>query len=151
MLEFIASKIETHPRAEGALIRVSAFANVNRQEVDMTLGRDRAQGPHPEGGEPEITAGLIIARTAAYFGVSIEELTNPPRPAPGDGPPDRDEPLPRAHRPVPAEDRRSIGSRDHTTVMYADRKINQLLAERRAVFNQVSELTSRVKAAARQT
>ena len=44
-----------------------------------------------------------------------------------------------------------FGNRDHTTVMYADRKINQLLAERRAVFNQVSELTSRVKAAARQT
>ena len=38
-----------------------------------------------------------------------------------------------------------FGNRDHTTVMYADRKINQLLAERRAVFNQVSELTNRVK------
>ena len=29
--------------------------------------------------------------------------------------------------------------------MYADRKIRQLLAERRAVFNQVTELTNRVK------
>ena len=43
-----------------------------------------------------------------------------------------------------------FGNRDHTTVMYADRKINQLLAERRAVFNQVSELTNRVKLQARQ-
>ena len=43
-----------------------------------------------------------------------------------------------------------FGGRDHTTVMYADRKINQLLAERRAVFNQVSELTNRVKMQARQ-
>ena len=34
--------------------------------------------------------------------------------------------------------------------MYADRKINQLLAERRAVFNQVSELTNRIKLQARQ-
>jgi chromosomal replication initiator protein len=34
--------------------------------------------------------------------------------------------------------------------MYADRKINQLLAERRAVFNQVSELTNRIKMHARQ-
>ena len=40
--------------------------------------------------------------------------------------------------------------RDHTTVMYAERKINQLLGERRAVFNQVSELTNRVKMQARQ-
>ena len=43
-----------------------------------------------------------------------------------------------------------FGNRDHTTVMYADRKINQLLAERRAVFNQVSELTNRIKLQARQ-
>jgi chromosomal replication initiator protein len=43
-----------------------------------------------------------------------------------------------------------FGGRDHTTVMYADRKIRQLLAERRAVFNQVSELTNRVKMQARQ-
>ena len=46
---------------------------------------------------------------------------------------------------------RQFGNRDHTTVMYADRKINQLLAERRAVFNQVSELTNRVKMQARQS
>ena len=35
-------------------------------------------------------------------------------------------------------------------LMYADRKIRQLLAERRAVFNQVSELTNRLKMHARQ-
>ena len=43
-----------------------------------------------------------------------------------------------------------FGNRDHTTVMYAERKINKLLSERRAVFNQVSELTNRVKMQARQ-
>ncbi|MCW2867689.1 MAG: chromosomal replication initiator protein DnaA, partial [Marmoricola sp.] len=38
VLEFIASKIQTNIRElEGALIRVTAFANLNRQEVDMTL------------------------------------------------------------------------------------------------------------------
>ncbi len=44
-----------------------------------------------------------------------------------------------------------FGGRDHTTVMYADRKIHQLLAERRSVFNQVTELTNRVKMQARQS
>ena len=42
-----------------------------------------------------------------------------------------------------------FGGRDHTTVMHADRKIRQLLAERRSVFNQVTELTNRIKAQAR--
>ena len=69
VLEFIASKIQTNIRElEGALIRVTAFANLNRQEVDMTLAEIVLKDLIPEGGEPEITAGLIIAQTAAYFG-----------------------------------------------------------------------------------
>jgi len=152
VLEFIASKIQTNIRElEGALIRVTAFANLNRQEVDMTLAEIVLKDLIPEGGEPEITAGLIIAQTAAYFGLSIEELTGPSR--------GRHlvmarqiamylcrELTPLSLPKIGAE----FGNRDHTTVMYADRKINTLLAERRAVFNQVSELTNRIKMQARQ-
>ncbi|HQR26816.1 MAG TPA: chromosomal replication initiator protein DnaA [Nocardioides sp.] len=152
VLEFIASKIQTNIRElEGALIRVTAFANLNRQEVDLTLAEIVLKDLIPEGGEPEITAPLIIAQTAAYFGVTIEDLTGPSR--------GRhlvqgrqiamylcreltDLSLPK----IGAQ----FGNRDHTTVMYADRKINQLLAERRSVFNQVSELTNRIKMQARQ-
>jgi chromosomal replication initiator protein len=153
VLEFIASKIQTNIRElEGALIRVTAFANLNRQEVDMTLAEIVLKDLIPEGGEPEITAGLIIVQTAAYFGVSIEELTGPSR--------GRHLVMARQIAMYLCRELTGLslpkigaqfGNRDHTTVMYADRKINQLLAERRAVFNQVSELTSRVKAAARQT
>ena len=76
VLEFIASKIQTNIRElEGALIRVTAFANLNRQEVDMTLAEIVLKDLIPEGGEPEITHALIIAQTAAYFGVSLEDLT----------------------------------------------------------------------------
>lgn len=153
VLEFIASKIQTNIRElEGALIRVTAFANLNRQEVDLTLAEIVLKDLIPEGGEPEITAAAIIAQTAAYFGVSIEDLTGPSR--------GRhlvqgrqiamylcreltDLSLPK----IGAQ----FGNRDHTTVMYADRKINKLLAERRSVFNQVSELTNRIKLQARQT
>ena len=152
VLEFIASKIQTNIRElEGALIRVTAFANLNRQEVDLTLAEIVLKDLIPEGGEPEITAALIIAQTAAYFGISIEDLTGPSR--------GRHlvmarqiamylcrELTPLSLPKIGAQ----FGNRDHTTVMYADRKINQLLAERRAVFNQVSELTNRVKLQARQ-
>ncbi len=153
VLEFIASKIQTNIRElEGALIRVTAFANLNRQDVDMTLAEIVLKDLIPEGGEPEITAPLIIAQTAAYFSLSIEELTGPSR--------GRHlvmarqiamylcrELTPLSLPKIGAQ----FGNRDHTTVMYADRKINQLLAERRQVFNQVSELTNRLKLAARQT
>ncbi len=152
VLEFIASKIQTNIRElEGALIRVTAFANLNRQEVDMTLAEIVLKDLIPEGGEPEITAPLIIAQTAAYFGLNIDELTGPSR--------GRHlvmarqiamylcrELTPLSLPKIGAQ----FGNRDHTTVMYADRKINQLMTERRAVFNQVSELTNRVKLQARQ-
>jgi chromosomal replication initiator protein len=153
VLEFIASKIQTNIRElEGALIRVTAFANLNRQEVDMTLAEIVLKDLIPEGGEPEITAALIIAQTAAYFGLSIEELTGPSR--------GRHLVMARQIAMYLCRELTALslpkigaqfGNRDHTTVMYADRKINQLLAERRAVFNQVSELTNRVKMQARQS
>lgn len=38
-----------------------------------------------------------------------------------------------------------FGGRDHTTVMHADRKIRNLMAERRSIYNQVTELTNRIK------
>ena len=44
---------------------------------------------------------------------------------------------------------RRFGGRDHTTVMHADRKIRQLMAERRSIYNQVNELTTRIKQQAR--
>ncbi|SFC91139.1 chromosomal replication initiator protein [Nocardioides terrae] len=153
VLEFIATKIQTNIRElEGALIRVTAFANLNRQEVDMTLAEIVLKDLIPEGGEPEITAGLIIAQTAAYFGLSIDELTGPSR--------GRHLVMARQIAMYLCRELTDLslpkigaqfGNRDHTTVMYAERKINQLLAERRAVFNQVSELTNRVKLQARQT
>ncbi|WP_426247524.1 chromosomal replication initiator protein DnaA [Nocardioides sp. LHG3406-4] len=151
VLEFIASKIQTNIRElEGALIRVTAFANLNRQEVDMTLAEIVLKDLIPDGGEPEITAALIVAQTAAYFGVSLEDLTGPSR--------GRHLVLARQIsmylcRELTSMSLPQIGKefgRDHTTVMYANGKIKELLAERRAVFNQVSELTNRIKMQARQ-
>lgn len=153
VLEFIASKIQTNIRElEGALIRVTAFANLNRQDVDMTLAEIVLKDLIPEGGEPEITAPLIIAQTAAYFGLDIAELTGPSR--------GRHLVIARQIAMYLCRELTNLslpkigaqfGNRDHTTVMYAERKINQLLGERRAVFNQVSELTNRVKLQARQS
>ena len=41
-----------------------------------------------------------------------------------------------------------FGGRDHTTVMHAYRKIDKQMAEKQTTYNQVSELTSRIKQAA---
>ena len=152
VLEFIASRIQTNIRElEGALIRVTAFASINRQEVDLTLAEIVLKDLIPEGGDPEVTAGLIIAQTASYFGFSIEELCGP----------SRTRALVTARQIAMYLCReltdlslpkigQQFGGRDHTTVMNADRRIRKDLAERRNVFHQVTELTTRVKQQAKQ-
>ena len=153
VLEFIASRIQTNIRElEGALIRVTAFASINRQDVDLTLAEIVLKDLIPEGGDPEVTSGLIIAQTAAYFSFSIDELCGP----------SRTRALVTARQiamylcreltdmslPKIGQD---FGNRDHTTVMNADRRIRRDLAERRNVFHQVTELTTRIKQAAKQS
>src|SRR5699024_4450014 len=147
VLEFIASRIQTNIRElEGALIRVAAYASLNRQQVDLGLAEFVLKDLIPEGGEAEITSGLIMSQTAAYFGVTVDGLCRQIR----------------THMLATARQiamylcreltdlslpkiGQQFGGRDHTTVMHADRKIRQLLSERRSVFNQVTELTNRIK------
>ncbi|WP_030483635.1 chromosomal replication initiator protein DnaA [Marmoricola aequoreus] len=152
VLEFIASRIQTNIRElEGALIRVTAFASINQQEVDLSLAEIVLRDLIPEGGEPEVTAGLIIAQTASYFGFPIEDLCGP----------SRTRALVTARQIAMYLCReltelslpkigQQFGGRDHTTVMNADRRIRKDLAERRTTFHQVTELTTRIKQQAKQ-
>jgi chromosomal replication initiator protein len=152
VLEFIASKIQTNIRElEGALIRVTAFASLNGQPVDLTLSEIVLKDLIPEGGEPEITAALIIAQTASYFGLSIDDVCGP----------SRSRSLVTARQIAMYLCReltdlslpkigQQFGGRDHTTVMYANNRIRGEMAERRSTFNTVTELTNRIKQQARQ-
>ena len=152
VLEFIASKISTNIRElEGALIRVTAFASLNRQGVDLALAEIVLKDLIPDSSQPEITAATIMAQTSAYFGQSMEELCGS----------SRSRVLVNARQIAMYLCReltdlslpkigQQFGGRDHTTVMHADKKIRQLMAERRSVYNQVTELTNRIKSQARQ-
>ena len=151
VLEFIASKISTNIRElEGALIRVTAFASLNRQGVDLALAEIVLKDLIPDNTQPEITSATIMAQTAAYFGQSMEELCGS----------SRSRVLVNARQIAMYLCReltdlslpkigQQFGGRDHTTVMHADKKIRQLMAERRSVYNQVTELTNRIKSQAR--
>jgi len=153
VLEFIASRIQTNIRElEGALIRVTAFASINHQEVDMTLAEIVLKDLIPEGGEPQVTAGLIIAQTASYHSFSIEDLCGP----------SRTRALVTARQIAMYLCREltelslpkigvQFGGRDHTTVMNAERRIRKEMAERQTVYKTVNELTMRIKQQAKQT
>jgi len=147
VLEYIASKISTNIRElEGALIRVTAFASLNRQSVDLSLAEIVLKDLIPNENNPEITGATIMAQTAAYFSLTIDDLCGT----------SRSRVLVNARQIAMYLCReltelslpkigQTFGGRDHTTVMHADRKIRQLMAERRSIYNQVNELTTRIK------
>ena len=151
VLEYIASKISTNIRElEGALIRVTAFASLNRQSVDLSLAEIVLKDLIPNEGNPEITGATIMAQTAVYFSLTIDDLCGT----------SRSRVLVNARQIAMYLCReltelslpkigQTFGGRDHTTVMHADRKIRQLMAERRSIYNQVTELTNRIKQQAR--
>ncbi|MEV6378245.1 chromosomal replication initiator protein DnaA [Streptomyces sp. NPDC051773] len=149
VLEFIASRISRNIRElEGALIRVTAFASLNRQPVDLGLTEIVLKDliPGGENASPEITATAIMGATADYFGLTVEDLCGT----------SRGRALVTARQIAMYLCREltdlslpkigaQFGNRDHTTVMHADRKIRALMAERRSIYNQVTELTNRIK------
>ncbi|GGQ09389.1 chromosomal replication initiator protein DnaA [Streptomyces griseomycini] len=150
VLEFIASRISRNIRElEGALIRVTAFASLNRQPVDLGLTEIVLKDLIPGGDDsaPEITSTAIMSATADYFGLTVEDLCGT----------SRGRALVTARQIAMYLCRELtdlslpkigalFGGRDHTTVMHADRKIRNLMAERRSIYNQVTELTNRIKA-----
>lgn len=147
VLEYIASKISSNIRElEGALIRVTAFANLNRQSVEMSLAEMVLKDLITDTEATEITPSTIMAQTSSYFSVSIDALCSA----------DRSRVLVNARQIAMYLCReltdlslpkigQLFGNRDHTTVMHAYRKIAQQMAAKHATFNQVTELTNRIK------
>jgi chromosomal replication initiator protein len=152
VLSFIASKIQSNIRElEGALIRVTAFASLNRSPIDLALTQIVLKDLFPDEGGTEVTVAAIMAETADYFGLNIEDLTGS----------SRSRLLVTARQMAMYLTReltdlslpkigQAFGGRDHTTVMHASQKIRGLMQERRSIYNQVQELTSRIKVRAQQ-
>jgi chromosomal replication initiator protein len=147
VLEFIATHVTDNIRElEGALIRVTAFSSLNRQTLTHSLA-ERVLSDLFSATEPrQITPTLILDTTAKTFGFTVEELCGK----------SRRRPLVTARQigmyvfremtdfsyPAIA---REFGGRDHTTVIHAVEKISTLMKERRAIYEQVTELIHRIK------
>ncbi|MFG1790754.1 chromosomal replication initiator protein DnaA [Nocardia sp. NPDC049149] len=146
VMELIATRVERNIRElEGALIRVTAFASLNGQPLDLPLAEVVLRDLMPDTAALEINAATIMAVTAEYFNTTLEELTGP----------GKARPLAQARqiamylcRELTDLSLPKIGQafgRDHTTVMYAEKKVRKEMTERRRVYDQVQELTARIK------
>lgn len=147
VLEFMASKVSTNIRElEGALIRVTAFANLNKSEVTMSLVQTVMKDLMLTEEANVIAPTEIISETAQYFELTVEDLYGSSR--------SQVIAMARQIAMYLCRELTSLslpkigqlfGNRDHTTVMYANKKISDLMKERRSVYNQVTELTGRIK------
>jgi chromosomal replication initiator protein len=147
VLELIATHVKDNIRElEGALIRVSAFASLNREPLTVELAEQVLSDILAADQPRQITPKVILEATASTFGFTVDELCGT----------SRRRPLVNARQismyvfreltdfsyPAIA---REFGGRDHTTVIHAVAKISQLMKERRQVYDQATQLIQRVK------
>jgi chromosomal replication initiator protein len=146
-MSFIASRIQTNIRElEGALIRVVAYASLTRSDADLDMAQNVLQNLLPNAGEARVTADLVISVASEYFDVTPDQIRSP----------NRSRPLVTARQvamylcreltdlSLPQIGQR-FGGRDHTTVHHAVGKIREQMQERPTVFEQVKELTTRIR------
>jgi chromosomal replication initiator protein len=151
VLTFIAANIKDNIRElEGALNRVCAWASLNLgpgEVLDPVTVERRILGYLLSSSEPRpITARSILEATASMFDFSVEDLTGQ----------SRRRPLVTARQVAMYVFReltdfsypmigREFGGRDHTTVIHAVEKITDQMHERRATYDQVTELVRIIK------
>ncbi|WP_431604408.1 chromosomal replication initiator protein DnaA [Corynebacterium propinquum] len=147
VLEFIASQFESSIRElEGALIRVSAYSSLINEPINMELAEIALHDILPDSASLEITMSTIMEVTAEYFHIEFKALT-------GAGKTRAvaharqlamylcreltDNSLPKIGE--------AFGGKDHTTVMYADRKIRKEMTENRNTYDEIQQLTQIIK------
>jgi chromosomal replication initiator protein len=147
ILEFMATKVSSNIRElEGTLIRVTAFASLNRTPVDLQLVQTVLKDLITLDEDNVIAPVDIINHTADYFKLTVDDLYGS----------SRSQAVATARQIAMYLCReltnlslpkigQLFGNRDHTTVMYANKKISELMKERRSIYNQVTELTARIK------
>lgn len=147
ILEYMATKVSSNIRElEGTLIRVTAFASLNRTPVDLALVQTVLKDLITLDNDNIIAPVDIINHTAEYFKLTVDDLYGS----------SRSQAVATARQIAMYLCREMtnlslpkigqlFGNRDHTTVMYANKKISELMKERRSIYNQVTELTSRIK------
>ncbi len=149
VLEFIAAHVTSNIRElEGALIRVSAYASLNQVPVTVTKAEQLLADLLTENTAKVRTDQEMLEEMANLLGYPVDQLCGK----------SRQRPLVTSRQiamyvfrqvtdlsyPAIA---RLFGGRDHTTVIHAVDKVERLMKERKQVFDQVNDLTQRLKMA----
>jgi chromosomal replication initiator protein len=148
VLEFIASHVKDNIRElEGALIRICANAKLNNEQISLEQSEEILTDLVQAGEPRRISPQMILDTVSASYGFSVDALTGP----------SRTRPLVTARQVAMYLTReltdysypaigRVFGKRDHTTVIHAVDKITGQMQERRQIYEQVTELSQKIRA-----
>jgi chromosomal replication initiator protein len=147
VMSFIASRIQTNIRElEGALIRVAAYGSLTRTKPTVELAHNVLESLLPDVNEARVTSDLVIAVAAEYFDISAEEIRSS----------SRSRPFVTARQmamflcreltdlSLPKIGER-FGGRDHSTVVHATNKVRHQMQQTESCYEQVRELTARIR------
>ena len=147
VLEFIASNVTTNIRElEGALIRVAAYASLNKTQVDVPLAQRLLTDLLTRATVKPRSDEQLLVEIAEHLGFEVEALRGK----------SRQRPLVQARQTAMYVFReltdlsypaiaRLFGGRDHTTVIHAVDKTQRMMSERKQVYDQVTELVQKFK------
>ena len=142
VLEFIGARVVDNIRElEGALTRVTAYAALTHQPINLEVAEDVLQDLGPAHTLAPISPGRILAATAEAFGLSLSDLEGPRR----------HQPLARARQIAMYIVREMtdlslpkigviFGGRDHTTVLHGINTVGRLMTEDEMLFDRVTAL-----------
>ena len=146
VLSFIAENVTDSIRElEGALIKVTAYANITGQPCSYELAKRVLADLIGNTVKAPVTVNRILDATADLFNFSVDQITGG----------SRRRPLVDARQIAMYVTRnmtdlsypeigRAFGNRDHTTVIHAVRKIEHHMTERKDIFDKIQDLQKRV-------
>jgi chromosomal replication initiator protein len=142
VLEFIASSVTTNIRElEGALVRIAAYASLNKTQINVELARELLVDLVSRRVGKQRSAEQLLSEICDYLGVSVEAVRGRSRQRPIVGARQTAmyviRELTDLSYPAIA---RLFGGRDHTTVIHAVEKTQHVMKDRQQVFDQVNEL-----------
>ena len=141
-LSYIAGQIDSNIRElEGALVRVQAFAAMNSEDISTSLAAYALKTLKSGKGHPQLSILQIQEEVAKYYHIQLKDLKGKKRVKSIVVPRQiamylarelTDNSLPK----IGAE----FGGKDHTTVIHAHEKIQQLMDSSVSMQNEVSEI-----------
>lgn len=147
ILEYMAQRVSSNIRElEGTLIRVMAFANLNHQPINMQLVQTVLRDLAPVSETNLTTPSEIMSTVAAFYRLSVDDLSGS----------SRVQAIVQARQIAMylCRDQTNLslpkigqlfGNRDHTTVLYATKKIGNDMSRKREIYSHVTEILTRIK------